>query len=113
MAKPKMITRTITTTVMDILCLDVESGEPCNRSFTIAGELKKEKDAIKYAAKKLADTEPNIHPVHVVNESHIDTLYGMTEADFIAHSVIMPSKEKRTIPATSETAEPTTETINE
>ena len=112
MAKPKMITRTIATTIIDILCLDIDSGEACNRSFTIAGEVKKESEALKFAAKKLADTEANIHPVHVVNQSRIETLYGMTEADFIAHSVIMPNKEKRTIPATSEDATPNAETVN-
>ena len=96
MAKPRMITRTISTTVADVLCLDIETGEACNRSFTFPGVFKKDSEILKAAAKNLESTEPNVHAVHVVGVAKLDTLYGMTEADFIANAIIMPGKDKHT-----------------
>ena len=46
MAKESMITRTIKTTTTDILCLDVDSGEACNRSFVLPRVPKKEKEIL-------------------------------------------------------------------
>jgi len=94
MAKPRMITRTIGTTVADILCLDVETGEACNRSFTFPGDLKKDSEILKAAAKNLEVDEPSVHAVHVVNVARLETLYGMTEADFISHAEIIPARTK-------------------
>lgn len=99
MAKPRMITRTISTTVADVLCLDIETGEACNRSFTFPSVFKKDSEILKAAAKRLEATEPNVHAVHVVGIAKLETLYGMTEADFLAHAMIMPAKEK---PATTD-----------
>ena len=96
MAKPRMITRTISTTVADILCLDIETGEACNRSFTFPGQFKKDSEILKAAAKKLETTEPNVHAVHVVGIAKLETLYGMTEADFLAHAEIMAKPAKST-----------------
>ncbi len=94
MAKPRMITRTISTTVADVLCLDIETGEACNRSFTFPGVFKKDSEILKAAAKHLEATEPNVHAVHVVGIAKLETLYGMTEADFLANAIIMPAKDK-------------------
>ncbi len=99
MAKPRMITRTISTTVADILCLDIESGEACNRSFTFPGQFKKDSEILKAATKKLEANEPNVHAVHVVGIAKLDTLYGMTEADFISLAEIMTKPAK---PSTAE-----------
>ena len=96
MAKPRMITRTISTTVADILCLDIETGEACNRSFTFPGQFKKDNEILKAAAKKLETTEPNVHAVHVVGIAKLETLYGMPEADFLAHAEIMTKSAKPT-----------------
>jgi len=89
-----MVTRTISTTVADILCLDVDTGEACNRSFTFPGDFKKESEILKAAAKKLETDEPAVHAVHVVDVARLETLYGMSEADFIANSEIIPTKPK-------------------
>ena len=94
MAKPRMITRTISTTVADILCLDIETGEACNRSFTFPGQFKKDSEILKAAAKILEANEPTVHAVHVVNIAKLETLYGMTEADFLANAQIIPAREK-------------------
>ena len=85
MAKESMITRTITTTTCIILCLDVETGEPCNRSFTMPRIPKKEKDILKFAEKELVN-EPNVKPVHVVDTVEDSKIYGMTENEFLKYA---------------------------
>lgn len=91
------ITRTITTTNATILCLDVEAGEPMNRTFQLPGEYKKERDIIK-AAEKIND-EPNVKLVHVVNTEVTQKLYGTTESLFLKYAEEITRK----------TAEPATE----
>ena len=85
MARESMVTRTITTTTCIILCLDVETGEPCNRSFVIPRIPKKEKDILKFAEKELAN-EPNVKPVHVVDTVNDQKIYGITENEFLKYA---------------------------
>lgn len=85
MAKVPMVTRTIKTTRAIVLCLDIDSGEPCNRAFTLPREQKNEKQILKAITPMLKD-EPNIKPVHVVETIINEQLYGMTETDFLAHA---------------------------
>lgn len=86
MAKESMITRTIRSTTATVLCLDIDSGEACNRSFTIPRQPKKEKEILQFAAKELAATEPSVHPVHVVETLVSEDLYGMPESKFLANA---------------------------
>lgn len=86
MAKESMITRTIKTTTADILCLDVDSGEACNRSFVLPRVPKKEKEILAFAAEILAVDEPSVHPVHVVNTEVNEKLYGMPESTFLKYA---------------------------
>ena len=86
MAKVPMVTRTIKTTTAIILCLDIDSGEPCNRSFTLPRERNNEKDILK-AVTPMLRNEPSIKPVHVVYTIINEQLYGMPESDFLIHAV--------------------------
>lgn len=85
-----MITRTIQTTYASILCLDIESGEPCNKDITLPRTYKDDK-AIMKAAAPLLETD-TIKPVHVVYSCVKETLYGMTEIDFINHATVLPPR---------------------
>lgn len=85
MAKPSMVTRTITTTIATILCLDVDTGEACNRTIPLAKTYAKDKDIIKAASKAMPD-EPNVHPVHVVDVEIVNKRYGMLESEFIKYA---------------------------
>lgn len=85
MAKVPMVTRTIKTTTAIVLCLDIDSGEPCNRSFTLPREQNNEKQILKAVAPLLED-EPNVKPVHVVDTVINEQLYGMPETEFLAHA---------------------------
>lgn len=78
------ITRTITTTTVSVLCLDVVNGEPCNREFKLPGTYKKEKDILK--ACERAHFEPDVKLVHVVDTEVTTMLYGMPESTFLKYA---------------------------
>lgn len=87
MAKKPMVTRTITTTRANVLCVDVEQGEPFNQSVVVPRTYKDEKSLMK-AVKSQIETD-TIKAVHVVDTEVLETLYGMDEQDFIAHAMVL------------------------
>lgn len=86
-----MVTRTIQTTYCSILCLDVESGEPFNKEVILPRTYKDE-NAILKAAKPLIETD-TVKAVHVAATSVNETLYGMSEADFITYAKELPARK--------------------
>ena len=85
-----MVTRTITTTKAIVMCLDIESGEPCNKSVVVPRTYKDDETLLK-KVKEVLETE-TLKPVHIVGKEEIETLYGMTEQDFIEHSKVLPPR---------------------
>ena len=79
MTRLPMVTRTITTTKVNVLCLDIEHAEPCNKVITIPRTYKDE-EAILKKVKPLLETE-TLKVVHVVDTETEETLYGMTEQE--------------------------------
>lgn len=82
MARKPMITRTIKTTKANVLCMDIEKGEPFNKLVILPRTYNDEKKLLK-VVKETVETE-TVKAVHVVDKTEIETLYGMTEAEFIA-----------------------------
>lgn len=93
MARVPMVTRTITATKIIVLCLDIETAEPFNKEVTISGTFKDEKSMMK-ATEKLVNTETE-KAVHIVSYETIETLYGMTEQEFIQKAQVMPPRVKK------------------
>lgn len=93
MAKKPMITRTIQTTEVNVLCMDILQGEPFNVEVTLPRTYK-DNTAMLKAAAALIDTE-HLKAVHVVQSEVKTTLYGMTEADFIANATILPARSNK------------------
>lgn len=92
MAKPAMVTRTFTTTIATVLCLNVESGEPYNRTVTLPKVFKSDEDVLKYLRSNFdTETEKVVHVVHVATE---EKLYGMPEQEFINHAQVLPPRVK-------------------
>lgn len=85
-----MVTRTITTTKAIVMCLDIESGEPCNKSVVVPRTYKDDETLLK-KVKEVLETE-TLKPVHIVDKEEIETLYGMTEQNFIEHSKVLPPR---------------------
>ena len=89
MRKP-MITRTITTTQATLLMADTVAAEMHNVTLTLPRTYK-DNEAILKAARPLVETETD-KAVSVVSVSTKETLYGMTEADFIQAATILPAR---------------------
>jgi hypothetical protein len=90
MARVPMVTRTIITTKVNVMCLDIETGEPCNKSVVVPRTYKDDEKLLK-KVKEVLETE-TLKPVHIVDKGEIETLYGMPEQEFIEHAKVLPSR---------------------
>lgn len=95
MARIPKVTRTIQTTHCSVLCMDLEKREPCNIDVVLPRTYKDEQDMLK-AVKKHHQTN-NIIPVQIVAHMVQETLYGMSEQDFIAHATILPPRNSTAV----------------
>ena len=94
MARAPQVTRTIQTTHCNVLCMDIENREPCNKDVVLPRTYKDEKSLLK-AVKKVVETD-TLKPVQVVSSMVQETLYGMSEQDFIKHATILPPRKDYT-----------------
>lgn len=92
MARVPMVTRTIVTTKVNVMCLNVETAEPFNQVVSVPRTYKDEESLLK-AVKKAAETD-NIKCVHIVDSEQVETLYGMTEQKFIEAADVLPPRNK-------------------
>ena len=91
MAKEKMVTRTVKVTEANVMCLDIERGEPFNERITISGVFDNPEKLLK-ACKDVIDTDSK-KAVAVVEKKEIEQLYGMTEQAFISFAEILPPRK--------------------
>lgn len=112
MARKPMVTRTITTTKVNALCLEVVKCEPCNKVVTLSGTFKDEKAILK-ATKELLETD-TLKVVHIVDTEEVETLYGMSEQDFVEKAEILdPTTRKPLEKEEKEETAPTKESEKE
>lgn len=90
MARVPMVTRTIITTKVNVMCLDIERGEPFNKTVVVPRTYKDDEKLLK-KVKEVLETE-TLKPVHIVDKEEIETLYGMKEQDFIEHAEVLPPR---------------------
>lgn len=87
MARKPMVTRTIITTSVIVLCLDVNSAEPFNETVTLPRTYKDDKKLLK-SVEEVINTD-TVKAVHIVDKKEIEILYGMTEQDFINNAKVL------------------------
>ena len=90
MARVPMVTRTIVATKVNVMCLDVQKGEPFNEIITIPRKYKDDEALLKKVL-PLLETE-TVKAVHIVGKEEIETLYGMTEQEFIQYAKVLPPR---------------------
>ncbi len=90
MARVPMVTRTIVATKATVMCLDVQAGEPMTETVTISRTYKTDEELLK-KVKPLIETD-TLKAVHIVDKEEIETLYGMTEQEFMEHAKILPPR---------------------
>lgn len=95
MARKPMVTRTITTTKANVLCMDIQSAEPFNKVITLPRTYKDDKTLMK-RVQEVVETD-NIKAVHIVDKEEVETLYGMTEQDFIEKAVVLDPETRKAL----------------
>lgn len=90
MARVPMVTRTITATKAIVMCLNIEQGEPSNVIVTVPRTYKDEESLLK-KIKPMIESD-TFKAVHIVSTEQVETLYGMTEQDFMEHAKVLPPR---------------------
>lgn len=95
MAREAMITRTVKAKKVTALCLDAVKCEPFNTTMILSGSFKDEK-ALKKATAKQVETDI-ISLAKIVEVQDIESVYGMTEQEFIKHAIVLDPKTRKPI----------------
>lgn len=91
MARVPMVTRTIPTTAVSVFCVNTEDRTTFEQVITLPRTYKDDTKLMK-AVEKVLEGEP-IKAVSIIASEVHETLYGMTEADFIKSAKVLPPRE--------------------
>lgn len=91
MARVRMVTRTITETIADTLCVNISDKQLFTAPIKVSGAYDNADELLK-AVKACSETD-EIKVVTVTNWIKQDTLYGMTEERFMLFADILPPRK--------------------
>jgi hypothetical protein len=92
--RKRMVTRTIVSTDVTVICLNIETAEPSDETYTIAGQYEqKDFDKLLKKLKSKYDTD-TVKLVSIVSVDKHEEVYGMTEDDFMAQAKKLDDKRK-------------------
>lgn len=95
MARVPSVTRTITTTKVNALCLNLETTEPFNQVVILPRTFKDDKKLDKALSDLINNDTTKF--VHAVDTEVVETLYGMTEQEFITNAKILDKETRKPI----------------
>lgn len=93
MARQPQVTRTIQTTKVKVLCLDIERQEPFEKELVLSRVYKDDQHLMK-KVRELVDCE-SAKAVHIVSAEVVETLYGMTEQRFVELADVLPPRNSK------------------
>ena len=96
MARVPQVTRTITTTKVTAMVVNVAQGETETRSYVLPRTYKDDKAVLKQLQKTYDNDDVKV--VHVLDTKEENTLYGMTEQEFIEHAKVLPPRSSESEP---------------
>jgi hypothetical protein len=91
MARKPMVTRTVTTTKAKILCVNTVAEETVTQAVEVPRTYTDDSKLLKAVKETLDET---IIPVKVISTETVETLYGMTEQQFIELAEKLPPRTK-------------------
>lgn len=100
MARKPMVTRTIVTTKVTLMCLNIQTGEPFNEVLTLPRTYSDDKKLLK-VVQETFDTDEK-KAVHIIAKEEIETLYGMTEQDFIQNATVLDPETRKVLESDDE-----------
>lgn len=95
MARIPQVTRTIPTTIVKLFCVNTEDRSTFEQTLTLPRTYKDEVKMMK-AVEAVLSGEP-VKAVSILGYEVQETLYGMSEQEFIQHAQVLPPREKKTI----------------
>ena len=97
MARVPMVTRTIQTTKVVALCVDISTSQTSEKEYILPGTYKDDLHTLKALAKLANDDNNKV--VHIKHAEVYNTLYGMSENDFIANAKVLPPRTVKELDA--------------
>ena len=97
MARQQMVTRTVDSTKVSALCVDVTTQETLTQEYNISGKFaddEKGNAKLLKATKAVAETD-TIKVVSILTKEAQETLMGMTEQEFMSLAKILPPRSKK------------------
>lgn len=101
MARKPMVTRTIVTTKANVLCMDLKKVEPFNKEVVLPRTYKDDKKLLK-AVEEVVNSD-EARAVQVVGKEEVETLYGMSEQDFISNAKVLDPKNRKALEEAEDT----------
>lgn len=92
MRKEKMVTRTITQTIAQVMGIDVTKSEVSIIETRIGG-VYTDAELLK-ALKKIYETD-TYKLVHIESNTHEEILLGMSETQYIKYATVLPPRTKK------------------
>lgn len=92
MARVAMVTRTVTESTLAIKCANTETEAFEVVEVTVAGDYKEDSATLKTVARRAIKDRKDLVFMSCAIVSKKETLYGMTEEDFVAHAQILPPR---------------------
>lgn len=91
MARQPQVTRTIQTTKVNVLCLNIKEQKPFEKEIVLPRVYKDDQHIMK-KVREIVDND-DTKAVHIVNANVVETLYGMSEQKFIELADILPPRK--------------------
>ena len=83
MARRPMVTRTITTTEVTMMCVNIETKEVTNATVTLPRTYKDDSAINRFIEKEGIFFGEKMKPVTIVSKQEVNSLYGMYEEEFV------------------------------
>lgn len=88
-----MVTRTIKTTTVNVVGVDLTNNTIVDYEEILPRTYKDEAAILKELEKRFKNSENDVKPVAIKGFTVNDTLYGMSEDDFMKNAVILPPRK--------------------
>lgn len=94
MARERMVTRTVVTTMVDVLVINIETAETATKSFVLTQNMVKDEKTMLNNSQAMLEKECGEmwKAVAFKNVKEEETLYGMTEQDFLKYAKVLPPR---------------------
>ena len=89
--KEKMVTRTVVTTEVKVMGIVVAEAKTITSEFTLVGAFKDNDDILKHI--KATYEDDTIVYAMITEVKEVETLYGMTESEFMSHAKKLPPRK--------------------